>query len=210
MNIFKKKMTLIAYFFLSLRRANIMGRYMCKKSRFRLRFQKEHGKLVSTLFKLEQQYLHHIYWSMGRQLSSRKSLLVIWQSLRLFVNTMSAVGKCFLPHTDNLMQLIHMQLPQKLKTFCSFILHFRNSGKILDIFRKKMTLIAYLFLTLRSAKSVVRYICKSPTSDYYSKRNRVNGSQLCWNLIDSTCSIFIDQREDNLVAKSLFYWYAKA
>ena len=123
---------------------------------------------------------------------------------------MGNVDQCSLPHRDNLMEPIHMQWCQKLKTFCSFNLHLRKLRKILGISRKKMTLIAYLFLRLRSAKSVVRYMCKSPASDYYSKRNRVNGSQLCWNLIDSTCSIFIDQREENLLATSLFYWYAKA
>ena len=44
----------------------------------------------------------------------------------------------------------------------------------------------------------------SPASDYPSKRNMANGSQLCLNLSDNTWAIFIDQRGDNLVAKSLF------
>ena len=126
MNIFKKKMTLIAYLFLRLRPAKIVVIYMCKKSRFRLPFQKEHGKWVSTLFKSEPEHLRHSYCYTGRQFSGKKSLLVIWKSLRLFLNTMSAVDKCSLPNKDNLMEPILMQLPQKLKTFCSFILHCRN------------------------------------------------------------------------------------
>ena len=125
---FQKKMTIIANLILRLRPAKIVVRYMSKKSRFRLTFQKEHGKGVSTLFKIEQQHLYHIYCSTGRQFSSKKSLLVIWKSLRLFVNTMSAVDKCSIPNRENLMQPIHMQLSQTLKTFCRFILHFRNSG----------------------------------------------------------------------------------
>ena len=128
MNIFKRKMTLLAYLFLRLLPAKIVIRYVCKKSRFRLPFQKEHGKRVSTLFKFERQHLYHIYWSTGRQFSCKNSLSVICKSLRLFVNTMSAVDKCSLPNRDNLMQPIHMQLSQKLKTFCSFILHFKNLG----------------------------------------------------------------------------------
>ena len=175
-----------------------------EKSRFWLPFQKEHGKRVWTLFKSEQELLRYIYCSTGRQFSCKKSLLVIWQRLRLFVDTMSAVEKCSHSNRDNLMQPIHVQLSKKLKTFCSFILHFQKLGWILDIFWKKMTLISYLFLRPRPPKSVVRYMWKSPASDYYSKRKRINGSQLCWNLIGSTCSIFIEQREDNLVAKSLF------
>ena len=38
-----------------------MLRSMCKKSYFRLPFQKEHGKRVSTLLKSEGQHLYHIY-----------------------------------------------------------------------------------------------------------------------------------------------------
>ena len=159
---------------------------------------------MSTHFKSERQPLRHIYCSTGRQFSGKKSLLVICQRLRLFVKTMTTVQKCSLPNRNNLKQPIHMQLSQKLKTFCSFIFHFRNLGKILDIFRKKMRLVAYLILRLRRAKIMVRYMRKSPTSDYPSKRNIVNGSQICLNLSDSTCGIFIAQREGNLVAKSLF------
>ena len=119
-------MTLIANAVLRLGPAKNVVRYICKKSRFRLPFQKEYGKRVSTLFKFVRQHLHHIYWSTGRQFSCKKCVLVICKSLRLFVNTMTAVDKCSLPSRDNLMTPIHMQLSQKLKNICSFILHFRN------------------------------------------------------------------------------------
>ena len=113
------------------------------------------------------------------------------ESLRLFVNTMSVGDMSSLPNRDNLMQTIHMQLSQKLKTFCGFILRFRKLGQILNISRKKMTLIAYLFLRLRLAQSVFRYMCKSPASVYPFKRNMVNGSQVFLNLSDSTCGILL-------------------
>ena len=128
MNIFQKKMTLLAYLFLRLRPAKNVVRYMCKKSRFRLPFQKEHGKRVSTLFKSQRAHLGQIYCSTGRQFNCKKNPLVICQRLRLFVKTMTAVDKCSLPDRDNLMQPIHTQLSQKLKNFSNFILHFRNSG----------------------------------------------------------------------------------
>ena len=128
MNIFKKRVTLIAYLFLRLRPAKSVFRYMSKRSCFRLPFQKEHPKRVSTLFESERQHLWHICCSTGMQFSCKKSLLVIWKSLRLFVNTASAVDKCSLPKRDNLMQPIHMQLSQKLKIFHNFLLHFQNLG----------------------------------------------------------------------------------
>ena len=129
-------MTLIAYLFLSLPPAKNVVRYMCKKSRFRLPFQMEHGKRVSTLFKFKRQNLYHIYWWTRRQFSCKKALLVIWKSLRLFVN-MRPVDKCSLPNTDNLMQRIHMQLSQKLKTFSNFFLPFPKSSLNFEHFQRK-------------------------------------------------------------------------
>ena len=138
MNIFKRKMTLIAYLFLRLRPAKNVVRYMSKKSRCRLPLKEEQGKRVSTLFKSEQENLRHIYCSTGRQLSCKKSLLVICQTLRLFFNTMTAVGKCSLPNRDNLMQPIHMQLSQKLKTFFSiFSCIFKISVKFWTFSKKR-------------------------------------------------------------------------
>ena len=130
-------MTLMAYLFLRLRPAKNVVRYMSKKSRFRLPFQKEHGKRVSTLSKFERQNLYHIYWSTRREFSCKKSLLVICKSLRQFVNTMSAVDKCSLRHTDNLMQPIHIQLSQKLKTFSQLFPAFWKSRLNFEHFQKK-------------------------------------------------------------------------
>ena len=49
---------------------------------------------------------------------------MICKTLRLFVNTIRAVDKCSLPNRDNLMQPIHMQLSQELKTFSRFVAAF--------------------------------------------------------------------------------------
>ena len=130
-------MTLIAYLFLRLRPAKIVIRYMCKKSPFRLPVQKEHGKLPSTLFKFERKHLHPIYWSTGRQLSCKKSLLGILESLRLFVNTMGALDKSSPPNRNNLMERIQMQFSQKLKTFSWFFNVFSKSRSHFEYFQKK-------------------------------------------------------------------------
>ena len=50
---------------------------------------------------------------------------------------MSAVDKCSLPNRDNLMQPIHMQLSQKLKTFSQFFLAFSKSRLNFEHFQKK-------------------------------------------------------------------------
>ena len=50
---------------------------------------------------------------------------------------MSAVDKCSLPNTDNLMQPIHIQLSQKLKTFSRFLNIFSKSRLSFEYFEKK-------------------------------------------------------------------------
>ena len=50
---------------------------------------------------------------------------------------MSAVDKCSLPNRDNLMQPIHMQLFQKLKTFGQFFIAFSKSRLNFEHFEKK-------------------------------------------------------------------------
>ena len=50
---------------------------------------------------------------------------------------MSAVDKCSLPITDNLMQPIHMQLSQKLKIFSRFFSAFSKSSLNFEHFQKK-------------------------------------------------------------------------
>ena len=50
---------------------------------------------------------------------------------------MGPVDKCSLPHRNNLMEPIHMQLSQKLKTFSPFFLAFSKSMLNFDHFQKK-------------------------------------------------------------------------
>ena len=50
---------------------------------------------------------------------------------------MSAVDKCSLPNKENLMQPIHMQLSQTLKTFSEFFAAFSKSRLNFEYFQKK-------------------------------------------------------------------------
>ena len=50
---------------------------------------------------------------------------------------MSAVDKCSLPNRDNLMQPIHIQLSQKLKTFSQLFPAFSKSRLNFEHFQKK-------------------------------------------------------------------------
>ena len=50
---------------------------------------------------------------------------------------MSAVDKCSFSNRDNLMQPIHMQWSEKLKTFSRFFIVFSKSSLSFEYFQKK-------------------------------------------------------------------------
>ena len=50
---------------------------------------------------------------------------------------MSAMDKCSVPNRDNLMQPIHMQLSEKLKTFSRFFNVFSKSRLSFEYLKKK-------------------------------------------------------------------------
>ena len=130
-------MTLIADVFLKLRTPKNMVRSMPKKSHFRGSVEKKHGKCAQTLFKFEVQLIYHIYWSLRRQLSYKKFLLVICKMSSLFSNTLSADGKYSLLDRHNLTQWIQIQLSQKEKTFSQFFSLIVKSSSNLEHFQKK-------------------------------------------------------------------------
>ena len=57
---FKAKMTLVAYLFPKLRTPKNLVRYMSKKSRFKVPFERQHGKRVQKLLRSEPQHRYHI------------------------------------------------------------------------------------------------------------------------------------------------------
>ena len=155
-NICKKKMTLIRDVFLNLRTPKDMLRYISKQSPLRGRFENLQSKRAETLLKSERQHLYHIYWSLWRQFSWKKSLWVISKILEMFVNPLTADNKYSLLNKDNLFQHFEMPLSQKGKIcLFFFFFNFLNLHSILNIFEKKMTLKADVFLNLRTLKKVV-------------------------------------------------------
>ena len=132
---------------------------MPKRSRFRGAFDKEHGKLDETLLKSESQHLYHISWPLWRQLSWKKSLLVICTILGLFVNPLTADDKYSLLNRNNFLQDIQMQLCNYFeikKYFLNFFVRSWNLDNILKIFPKRMSITADPVLNLGNAKNLVR------------------------------------------------------
>ena len=130
-------MTLIAEVFPKLRSPKNKVRSMSIKSRFKGSFKKQHGKCAQTLLKFAWQNLYHIYWSLWRQLTFKKSLLVISKISRQFPNTLIADGKYSLLNRDNLTEPIQMQVSGKQRNFSEFFCTFLKSTLNFEHFSKK-------------------------------------------------------------------------
>ena len=86
----------------------------------------------------------------------QKSLLETWIFFSRFFNTFTADDKYSLISRDNWMQTIQMHLSLKQKIFPTFFFAFFETALNFEIFRKKMTLIAYVFPKLPTTKDVLR------------------------------------------------------
>ena len=76
--------------------------------------------------------------------------------LGLFVNGLTADDKCSFVNKGNLMESIHMHLSKKQKNiFWIFFVHFWSLNQILNILKKKTTLIPYVFWKLQTAKEAL-------------------------------------------------------
>ena len=120
-------MTLIANVLTYLRTSKNVVTYISKNYKFRVPLEKQHGKRAQTLLKSEWWHVYHIYWSLWRQLSLKKSLLVIRNTFRLFINKFLVYGKYPVLNREFLTQTIHMQLSLKQNTFSKFLSSFLKS-----------------------------------------------------------------------------------
>ena len=73
---------------------------------------------------------------------------------------MGAVDKCSLPHRDNLIEHIHMQLSQKLKSFSGFYLAISKSRLNFEYFQKKDDSHSLFISEATAFEKRVKYICK--------------------------------------------------
>ena len=111
------------------------------------------------------------------------SLLVISEILGLFVNTLTADDKYSCRNSENLRQPIQVQLSNKDETFFEFFASFLKLSSIFQIFEKKITLIAYESLKLRTANVVVREISRKLRPRTPSNSEHVNMCQTLMNYV---------------------------
>ena len=183
---------------------------MSKKSRFRSPCDKQYGKRTQTLLKSAPQHSYHLYWSLPRQLSERKSLLFTCQILGLLVNTLTADDRYPFLNRENLTIPVQMQLFQKQKTFSEFLAVFLKYRLNLEHFETNMALIDFVLPKLRTLKTWLDKCLKSSVLEAPSTSGMVNWTKHCRNLNQNTLIIFIDHCQGNWVTESLSFWHAKS
>ena len=135
---------------------------MSKKCRFRALFDKYHGKRTKTLLNYELEHLYHIYWSLWRQISWTKSLLVISKIFGLFVNTLTADDKYCLLKRDDLLQHLHIQLSQKKSSFSFFFCIFEIYTRFSTVSKKRSPSKLMYFWTYGNRKTLLDKCLKLP------------------------------------------------
>ena len=129
------------------------------------------------------------------------SLLVISEILGLFVNTLTADDKHSCRNSKNLRQPIQMQWSKKDETFFEFFASFLKLSSVFQIFEKKITLIAYESLKLRTANVVVREISRKLRPRTPSNSEHVNMCQTLMNYVRHNFCDILSSLSENWVTK---------
>ena len=129
---------------------------MCKKSRFRGPFDKQHGKRAQAMLKSASEHFYHIHWSLPSQFSQKKSLLLTCQISGLLINKLDSDDRYPVLNRDNLTIVGQMQLPQKQKTFSQFSAAFFKSRFNFKYFEKKDGARRFCISEITDFENVVR------------------------------------------------------
>ena len=127
---------------------------MPKKPHVRTLMDIQHVKWTKKLLQFARRYFCHIFWSLSRKISSKNSVLVVSEILRLLVKSLAPDDKYSLSvkvsPQRNQFKCNYLQIA---KYYLNFFLHFQNLHKIWNTLKQKMTLRGDFFLILSTAKS---------------------------------------------------------
>ena len=104
--------------------------------RFRKSFESQHANTSEALLKSAWQHLYHIFQSFWEILSCMMSLVVICESLGMFVNTLTAMTSIFFV-TGRIYGSQFKCNYLRIKFFCELVAAFLNSTSSIEHFEKK-------------------------------------------------------------------------
>ena len=110
-----------------------MSKWFC----FKTPFHNHHVYVSRPLLKSARWHFFPIVSWSWEILCWKRSLILKYEILRLFVNTMTADDNCSSYKTETFLQTIEIQLSKKPKTFFGFFIIFLNFISIFRYFEKR-------------------------------------------------------------------------
>ena len=156
------------------------------------------------MLKSERERLYHISWILWRKFSWKKFLLVYAKSKNCLLSHWLLMTSMLFSIETIYCKIFRCNYLENEKPFL-FFSHFRNLDSILDIFEEKMTFIDCLWTHWLLMTNIICLI-ETISSNYWG----INGLKHCWNLNESTITIFLDHCEGSSVWKNYSEWYAKS
>ena len=149
---------------------------MSKTSCVRTTFSKQRFNGFQTLLKSARHYYYLIFPWIWDILNWKKSLLVWFVILRLFVNTLAADNKYSRCNLHNLTQ-IQTPFSLKQKPILDLLLQFWNMHQIKKILNRKLSILAYIFPKLYTPKELITWTSKISCFRTPFSKQRFNGFQ---------------------------------
>ena len=169
---------------------------MPKKPRVRTLLDSEDINVSETLLKSAWHCFCQIFWSLWKKMSSKNSILVVSEILKLFVNMLTPDEEYCLSGKASVWrnQFKYNNLQLK-KCFLRPFLHFQNLHKILNILEKNICLRVIRFWIYRLQKEGLLKCLKNPMSEHLWSVNMLKEQKYCLNLHSSIFFIFSDCSE---------------
>ena len=174
-----------------------------KRSCFGTPFAHERVNGFQTLLNSARHHYYPLFSSIRGKLSWEMSPSIWYETLRLFVNALTADDKYSGSNMQNLLQIFQTPLSQKQKTFSGFFIAFLKCAWNLEHFRKKKW-VSYpnYFRNYWCWKTWLLKRLKGLASEHHSLMNVLTGSKHCWNQHGTTIIFFCRQFKVNWVGKS--------
>ena len=180
---------------------------MPKKPLVKALMGSQHVKGTQRLCRSALQYFCHIFYHSEKKISSKYSVLVVSEILRLFVNILTPDDKYSLSGKASVWRNQFKWIYLKIKKYFPKLLpHFRDLHKVWNTLKKKTSPRGDFFLRLWSRNGGVSYMHKKPLGRTLMGSLHVKGSErllksarqyLChiicslWNKISSKNSVLV-------------------
>ena len=160
LNIYEKKMIVIANIFAKLQTVKGLVKPLSRRRRLRISFDSQRVNGCQFLVISSRGHFYHIFWSLWGKMIRKIFPWLKVEILGVFLNYLTPGDIYPVRDCENLQFFIQMELSQNKKLFLHVLLHFWNLPQILNIFEKKMILVANVFPKVLNVKDLVRPLSK--------------------------------------------------